>query len=143
MEPRYNIDLMARTAVMDIVIGGEVVTSYVYVAGEVTMSERPDDTTVGLDEMRRHVASISRWAGLVQSLLGVAPSGRDDYDERHMRTGDDWHSKFKSGHRQITDVSGTATDASFKARPQAVLGWGDFVAWVQFLERLAREAVPA
>lgn len=131
----YSVDGMANTASLDIMVDGEVETTYSYGSGNYTLSERENEAVVSRAELARNYALIVHWRDQVGVFCSGFATSHVDNSLEIENEEDAVRYKMKVGAATVIDAEkDRATGAvTFAARPELT---GNAYAFNRFVEAI-------
>lgn len=131
-----------KTASLAIYIDSVLVTTYTYDNEYVTLSQRINVDTVSLSDWRTIVDAIYKFVRYVNKELVPGTPPRELHLEKIKKNNNKIKADFEHETVLITDAEFTegGSNIVFQSRPETVMVWSCFLAWVDFLDRLYKES---
>lgn len=137
---RYTVN--DSHAALELYVGGVVVTTYnlEFETEVVTLSARPSQTVLTIEEYVTNVGEILRWVRMV-NMNRPLHSERGEFSSELTRKSDRVEMLYKKGTLTVTnaDYKQSTGEVKFNPRSEIVMNWGDFDNWANALNAFLME----
>lgn len=137
---QYVFNTVDNSADLDLLVGGNLETTYYYQNNNVTLSERPNDVTIDFAMLKNNINEIFIWISLIDTHLQTN-GALTDFSLEVQKTATVITYKLELAGEEVIDATYTIATGNtlFLARPEVILSWQDFKRFADTLLQLIRE----
>lgn len=141
-KPKYIIDTVNGTAVLELYVNDALSLTYAMEAGSVLMEALPDPVTVPFSDVEQNIGFLHQFVAQIRLVLAPSPTPLDKYKETMEKTDTGIEAVYRHLNKKLTDCEylSETKEFTFKPRNETTLPFADFEAWVYFLKRVLYNA---
>ena len=135
---KLAIDVEEAEADLDVVINNVIVTTFHLSSSQVVLNARPTEILVPNAEFSARLLQIKNWIGIIDSMIRPTYLAKVKHKLEYKKT----NTGFEAQYILTPGINVTVTNAEhdciakttlFASRAEIILGWSDFVGWINFL----------